>query len=179
MSTFDIRQKLLAIARHDVGKKEVTKNTAPWIGKLWPATSYPDGMENREPYCAAGVAYCVREWLQEKSVLYAFAFNSFSQADLWRCKSASVFKADDSWLNWAKKAQGVKILPKHCVLHAADLAVYTYSHIEMVSDDDGTTDGAFIGLGYNTNASASADGEGCFEKPRTRNNIQCFIRMLE
>jgi hypothetical protein len=115
MSTFALRQKLIDIARKDVGKTEVTKNQAPWIAKYWPATTYPDGMDNREPYCAAAQAYCLREWLKLKEVLTALGMTK-EQAEKWRCKSASVFKASDSWLNWAKSAKGVKVLPKNSIL---------------------------------------------------------------
>lgn len=177
MSTYDLRLKLIEIARLDRNKVEVTKNQAPWIAKLWPATSYPDGMQNREPYCAAGMAYCVREWLRDKTVLAALGMTA-QQAEKWRCKSASVFKAENSWLNWAKQAKGVTILPKTSILHAGDLAVYSYSHIEMVTDDDNTTTGAFVAIGYNTDKSGSADGEGCYEKPRNRAKIKNFIRLL-
>lgn len=177
MSTYSIRKELLQIARLDVGNVEETKNQAPWIAKLWPATSYPNGMQNREPYCAAGVAYCVREWLRNQEVLTAFGFTP-EQAEKWRCKSASVYKADDSWLNWAKQAKGVTVLPKSCILHAGDLCIFSYSHIEMVVDDDGSTDGPFINIGYNTSKNGSADGEGCWEAPRTRSKVKNFIRLL-
>jgi hypothetical protein len=178
MSTYDLRLKLLEIARLDRNKVEVTKNQAPWIAKLWPATTYPNGMENREPYCAAGVAYCVKQWLLEEEVREALGFTTVAQGEKWRCKSASVYKADDSWLNWAKKTEGVTVLPKTCILHAGDLAVYSYSHIEMVTDDDNTTTGAFLAIGYNTDKAGSADGEGCYEKPRNRAKIKNFIRLL-
>lgn len=177
MSTYKLRLQLAEIARKDVGKVEVSKNQAPWIAKFWPATTYPDGMKNREPYCAAAQAYWLREWLKIPSVLRAFGFTE-KAAEAWRCKSASVFKADDSWLNWADEAEGVEILPKNCILHTADLAIYTYSHIEMVTDDDGTKTGAFVAIGANTDAGGSRDGEGCFEKPRKRDKIKAFIRLL-
>ena len=173
MSTYATRQLLLEIARRDSGKVEVTKNRAPWIAKLWPATTYPDGMDNREPYCAAGVAYCVREWLKLPEVLKAFGMTA-GQAEKWRCKSPVAF----DWLAWAKKAKGVTVLPDAVVLHAGDLVIYTYSHIEIVTDDDGTKDGPFVAIGHNTNAAGSADGEGCFEKPRSRKSVKAFVRML-
>jgi hypothetical protein len=177
MSTFALRQKLIDIARKDVGKTEVTKNQAPWIAKYWPATTYPDGMDNREPYCAAAQAYCLREWLKLKEVLTALGMTK-EQAEKWRCKSASVFKASDSWLNWAKSAKGVKVLPKNSILHTGDLVIYTYSHIEVVVDDDGGTTGPFIAIGMNTDSGGSADGDGCFEKPRPRDRVRNFIRLL-
>lgn len=177
MSTFNLRQKLIDIARKDVGKTEVTKNQAPWIAKYWPATTYPNGMQDRAPYCAAAQAYCVREWLKIPAVLSAFGMSA-SEAEKWRCKSASVFKASDSWLNWAKQAKGVKVLPKNSILHTGDMVIYSYSHIEVVVDDDGGTTGPFIAIGMNTDSGGSRDGEGCYEKPRSRSSVKNFIRLL-
>jgi len=43
------------IAGRDLGKVEKPKNNmGEWIKKFWPSTSYPDGYENREPYCITG-----------------------------------------------------------------------------------------------------------------------------
>lgn len=162
----------------DVGKREETKNQAPFIAKYWTATSYPDGHENREPYCAAAMCYWVMRWLSLEEVLEAFNFTP-AQAEAWRCKSASVFKDPSSnWIKWAKW-EGLQILPPVSILHSADIAIYSYSHIELVSNDDGTADGPFTAIGANTDPSGSRDGEGCFEKPRSRNKIQCFLRLLQ
>ncbi len=179
MSTFELRQRLVDLARRDVGKTEQSKNHAPWIEKLWSSTSYgPDGYANREPYCAAGVTYNVKQWLQDEVVRQAFGFKTEQEAEAWRCKSASAYRDDHSWLNWAKQAKGVQILPRFCILHAGDLVVYTFSHIELVTNDDNTVSGPFVAIGYNTNAAGSRDGEGCFEKPRSRDNVLAFIRLL-
>ena len=69
MSTFALRQKLVEIARRNVGKTEASRNQAPWIKQLWTATSYRDGHAERMPYCAAGMAWAVREWLKLPEVL--------------------------------------------------------------------------------------------------------------
>lgn len=180
MSTYEIRKKLVDIARRDKGKTEVTKNQAPWIKRLWEATSYGiDGFKNREPYCAAGVASAVRDWLTDPKVREAFGFATEQEAEKWRCKSASCIKADDSWWNWARSKKGVQVLPPNSILKMGDIVIYDYSHIEIVSDDDGTASGPFTAVGYNTNASGSRDGEGCFEKPRNRARVKCFIRLLQ
>lgn len=173
MSTFASRKRLLEIARKDVGKKEASKNQAPWIEKLWPATSYPLGFRNREPYCAAGAAYVLKEWLRIPEVRDQLKM-SVSAAELWRCKSAAVF----AWETWAKQKR-LQVLPKYCILKAGDLVIYSYSHIEIVSDDDNTERGPFTAIGYNTNAAGSRDGDGCFEKPRTRSSVKCFIRLMQ
>lgn len=173
MSTYDLRKQMVAIARKDVGKTEESKNKAPWISKLWPATSYPNGMENREPYCAAGMAYILREWLKNPKVLEAFGFTA-AEAEKWRCKSAAAF----GWTSWAKD-KGLEILPKNSILHMGDIVVYSFSHIGIVSDDDGTKTGPFTEISYNTNSAGSNDGEGCVEKARSRTKVREFIRILQ
>lgn len=170
--TVHLRQRLVDIARRDLNKVEESKNHAPWIEKLWPATSYPEGYKAHEPYCAAGVAYCVKTWLQDIAIQRALGM-TFDQALNWRCQSAAAF----GWLDWAKEKR-VEILPRKCILHTADLVVYNHSHIEIVTNDDNTIDGPFVAIGYNTNASGARDGEGCFEKPRKRDGVKAFIRLL-
>ena len=172
MSTFPLRTLLVNIARADRDKVEVTKNTAPWIRKFWPATSYPTGMANQEPYCAAAVAYWVKQWLTDPEVLKAFQMSP-ATAEAWRCKDASVA----GWSKWAK-TKGLQLLPPRSILRRGDLVVYDYSHIEIVTDDDGTLTGPFVAIGANTNAAASRDGEGTFEKPRNRARVKHFIRLL-
>jgi hypothetical protein len=171
-STYELRKRFVAIARLDSGKTEVMKNHAPWIEKLWPATSYPEGYDNREPYCAAGLAYCLREWLKDSEVLAALNLSA-QGSDQWRCKSAAAFE----WQKWAGR-KNLQVLPVRSILHTADIVIYKKSHIELVTNDDGTLGGPFVAVGYNTNASGSRDGEGCFEKPRSRSDVKCFIRIL-
>lgn len=173
MRTFRVRTDLLEIARLDVGKKELTKNQAPFIAKYWTATSYPDGHENREPYCAAAMCYWMMRWLSREETLRAFGFTP-AGAEAWRCRSPRVF----DWLKWSK-VHGLTILPPHCILHSADIAIYSYSHIELVSNDDGTDDGPFTAIGANTDPGGSRDGDGCWEKPRSRNKVQAFIRLID
>lgn len=96
MPTLELRQKLIDIARRDVGKVEITHNRAPWLSKLWTATDYPNGHVDRQPYCAAGMAYCVREWLKDKDVLAQLKLTPF-MAEAWRCKSPAAF----AWNTWA------------------------------------------------------------------------------
>lgn len=170
--TYHLRQQLLGIARRDRGRTEITKNRAPFIEKYWPATNYKEGYEDRAPYCAAAVAYWVKEWLDDPEVLAAFGFTP-EQAEKWRCKSAAAFE----WINWARDKH-LQVLNPHAILHAGDLVVYSYSHIEIVTDDDNTTDGPFVAIGANTDSVGSRDSQGCVEKPRTRNKVKNFIRIL-
>jgi hypothetical protein len=172
MSTFELRKKLCAIARRNVGKTEVTKNRAPWIAPLWKATSYPDGMANQEPYCAAGIAWCLKTWGEENPEVLKALKMTPAQFEKWRCKSAGAF----AWQHWAED-KGLQILGEDANFHAGDLVIYERSHIEMYVDD--LPGGSFTAIGYNTNNIGSRDGEGAFEKPRARTGIKAVIRILQ
>ena len=172
MSTFPIRQKLIEIAMRDEGQREESRNRAPWIKKYWPATSYPDGYDNREPYCAAAVSYWVREWLKLPEVQGAFG-KTWDQLDKWRCTSAAAY----GWRDWAKE-HGVKMLsdsPDN-VLHTGDIVVFDFSHIGIVMDD---YKDRIVTIESNTGPSGGRDGDGCYKKDRPREIARCFIRLLE
>lgn len=168
--TLELRQKLTAIARKNVGKTEVTPNRAPWIAPLWAATSYQDGMKYHEPYCAAGMAWSLQQWGLLPAVLAAFKMTS-AQWEKWRCKSAGAF----AWGIWARE-KGLHLFDANDNFHTGDLIIYSFSHIEMFVDD--LPGGRFTAIGYNTNSAGSRDGEGCFEKARSRDKIKEVIRLL-
>jgi hypothetical protein len=175
VSTYALRQKFLEIARTNVGKKEVTRNQAPWIRQLWPATNYPLGYYYREPYCAAGMAWTLQKWLEIPEVLQALNMTP-AKAEAWRCKSASVFRnKSNSWSTWARQ-KNLTILGADANFHAGDLIIYTFSHIEAYVDD--LPKKRFMAIGYNTNEAGSRDGNGCWEKPRSRDEILEVIRIL-
>lgn len=177
--SYQLRKRFIDIARRRKGAVEVSKNQAPWIKELWEATSYGiEGHENREPYCAAGMCWTLREWLKDPDVLQELKMTP-QEAEKWRCKSASVYKAPkDNWLYWAKKV-GAKILKPHETLHTGDLVIYKRSHIDAVVDDTGITPN-FISIGFNTSSGGfSRDGEGCFEKLSKRSDVMNFIRLMD
>lgn len=126
-TTYPLRAKLVEIARRDNGRTEDEgKNRAPWIKRLWPATTYPEGYANREPYCAAGMTYCLREWLKLPDVLAALGLTA-ETAEKWRCKSAGAF----AWEDWARTHK-LTVMPTNGILHAGDIVIYKHSHIELV-----------------------------------------------
>ena len=178
MSTFDLRQQLIEIHRTNVGKVEASKNRADWIAPLWTATNANDLYTNlksapyygRPPYCAAGMAWGLREWLRLPDVLAALKMTE-AQASKWRCKSAGAF----AWGEWARE-KGLQFIHTSGVFHTGDIVIYKHSHIEIYVDD--TPSGGFTAIGYNTNASGSRDGEGCFEKPRSRTGVKEVFRIL-
>ena len=176
MSTYDLRKKLPEIARRDVGKLEVTRNRAPWIAKFWPATSYPEGYANREPYCAAALCYWVQQWLADPEVAVAVCEEYGllpRQLEKWRPKSAGAF----NWIDWAR-ANRVQMFDDYVgnILHTGDIMVFDMSHIGVVEDDNGKT--LVYTVEANTGATGGRDGDGCFAKTRQRSLARKFIRIL-
>lgn len=175
MSTYDLRKQLIAIASRDVGQMETSRNQGPAIRKFWPATSYPEGYANREPYCAAAVCYWVKEWLAIPDVAIAICDEYGivpSQLNNWRCKSAAAF----GWLDWAKKRK-VEVLSDSILntLHTGDIMVFDMSHIGIVADDSKQL---VYTIEANTGATGGRDGDGIFQKARQRPLARAFIRLL-
>ena len=172
MSNLAIRQQLVEIARRDVGKVETTRNRAPWIAKYWGATTLPNGHADRQPYCAAAVAWWVREWLKMPEVLAAMKMTP-AGAERWRCKSPAAF----AWLDWAN-ARRLEVLSDRPTerLRVGDLMVFDISHIGIVRDDD--SKGVYT-IEANTGNGSVRDGDGCFERVRTRSQARAFIRLIE
>jgi hypothetical protein len=162
MNTLSLRRRLVDLCRQDRGKEEEKRNQGAWIKKFWPATSYPGGYVEQQPYCAAGLVYWTREWLCDPEV------------ESWRCKSASCFKAADSWEAWAKK-KGLWLPGPFVDLNVGDLVIYTHSHIEIVTETH--ANGNTV-LGFNTGNGVERDGRWCYEKPMTVTRIRGAIRML-
>lgn len=51
----------VAVASGWMGRPETSRNRFEGDAKLWADTSYPDGWQNREPYCAAFVCHVIAE----------------------------------------------------------------------------------------------------------------------
>lgn len=167
--TLEIREELIQIALRDRGKTEVTHNQGEWIEKFWPATSYPDGYENEEPYCAAAMCYWVREWVQLGEVQEAFGHDE-ETLENWRPKSAAVF----DWEDWADD-KGVPILSRDAVLHTGDIMIFDCSHIGVVWTDKGDN---ILTVEANTGPEGEREGDGCYVKLRSRYEARSFLRLL-
>lgn len=170
-TTYHLRKRLIDIAARDVGQIETSRNRGPAMKRYWPATDYPEGYANREPYCAAAVCYWVREWLRDPEVLAAFGMSA-AKADAWRCRSAAAF----GWLDWAKRKK-LTILSDSPTetLHTGDLMVFDMSHIGIVTNDSGEQVST---IEANTGPSGSRDGDGVWAKTRPRSLARAFIRLL-
>lgn len=175
MSTYALRKRLIEIAAKDVGSIETSRNQGPAIKKFWPATSYPEGYADRQPYCAAAVCYWVQQWLKDSEVAVAVCEQYGilpSALNGWRCKSASAFE----WITWAKR-RDVQVLSDSILntLHTGDIMVFDMSHIGIVTDDNGK--GVYT-IEANTGATGGRDGDGIFQKTRQRPLARGFIRIL-
>ena len=173
MNTLELRERLVAIARKDVGQIETSRNHGPAIGKFWTATTYPEGYKNREPYCAAAGCYWLRQWLLDPEVLHALKLTPLT-AEEWRCKSPSAY----GWIDWAR-GKGITVLPDSpdVVLHTGDIVIYDFSHWGVVFDD---YKDRIKTIEANTGppTGSQRDGDGIYEKDRPREIARCFIRLL-
>lgn len=63
------RVTLVEVAREWLGIRETSKNHFEGMQRLWAATSYPNGWENREPYCAAFACFVIAEAVKRNPLL--------------------------------------------------------------------------------------------------------------
>jgi hypothetical protein len=177
MSTLLLRQRLIAIAAHEVGVTEIPKNsnTGRQIIEYQRSTTL-DG--TGWPYCAAFVCWCIREWLKDSEVRTALKLTNVKAAERWRPKTAAAFGFHD----WAE-SRGLLVMndSPHHVLHTADLITLDVSHIGIVTDDFFKPDGTshVISIEGNTSPqSSNNEGGGVYQRTRPRALACKFIRML-
>jgi hypothetical protein len=165
---------LVTIAKRDVGKVETPRNNqGAWIKRFWPSTSYPDGYSNREPYCAAAMAFwldMVGDELAKAGLLESLTSMTAEQFEKWRCKSAGAW----AWQAWAKKAKGVTVLPDSATPQKGDIVVFDFSHIGLVTGQPAK--GRIATIEANTGPAGERDGDGCWEKNRPQEVARCFLR---
>jgi hypothetical protein len=174
--------KMIEIARRDVGSNEVTPNRAPWLGKIWPATTYGDGQKDRAPYCAAGMAFVLKQAAVELAAegrLRETTGMSLMEFEKWRCKEAAVI----NWRSWAAKKKGVLVLPDDAttIAQPGDFMVFDTSHIGLVVKPRDAAGKTLDTVEYNTGPSkpgaVNRDGDGCWDKVRARSLARQFIRL--
>lgn len=159
----------LEVAERFVGNREVTRNASPEIAKLWPDTSYPDGMKNREPYCSAFVCHALAQASREG----------------WKHKATKLPKeaAVRNFLKWCQNNKGVLLFQPNTPekiksIQAGDIFIMLpkTSHIGFVKLSNGrdqirTTEG-------NTDGSGGREGDGFYNKSRSISSIGWIARFL-
>ena len=151
---------LVTIARAELGVHETSRNQGPGIQKYWEATSYGvDGYKDRQPWCAAFVAWCVMLYLEGSKS---------------RPKSAAV----KDWVPAALKLNWRVFGPRDGLLfpRAGDLVVFQFSHIAIVEDFSGTHVRTLEG---NTDDAGSREGREVAERDRSLAVCKSFIRLPE
>jgi hypothetical protein len=167
-ATLPIRQKLIDIARREVGTLEHGRNTGKRVRDYQAATNLAG---TGWPWCAAFVCWCVREWGKDPSVLAALK-KTPAQFAAWRPKTAAAFGFED----WGrKKGLAVFDADDKPALRLGDIITFDMSHVGVVFDDDGTR---ILTIEGNTGASGSRDGDGVWSKTRTFKEARRFIRIL-
>lgn len=165
---------LVTIAKRDVGKVETPRNNqGAWIKRYWPSTSYPEGYTDRQPYCAAAMAFWLDtagDELAKASLLENLTGMNAEQFEKWRCKSAKAY----DWQAWGKKAKGVTVLPDTATPQKGDIVVFDFSHIGLVTGQPAK--GRIATIEANTGPAGERDGDGCWEKNRPQEVARCFLR---
>ena len=156
-----LQTHLVQVAGTQLGVAETSRNRGPEIEKYWSATSYPDGMAERQPWCAAFVAWCLREAIVRR-------YGSEAACPFKRCRSARV--AD--WLDWARRTDGVGVVKSP---RTGDIAIYTFSHIGVVSGTIGGTD--FEATEGNTDDSGGREGVEVAVRRRQIRQAKAFLRL--
>ena len=156
-----LQTHLLQVAGGELGVRETSRNQGPGIIKYWGATTYPEGHANREPWCAAFVAWCLREAVIRR-------YGSEGAAPFRRCRSARCY----DWLDWAHLQTAVDVARSP---RAGDIAVYRFSHIGIVVEAGGGTD--FEAIEGNTDDDGGREGVEVAVRRRQVRQVQAFLRL--
>lgn len=169
-----LRCQLVAIAAAKVGVHESGgNNLGAEVVTFQQATTLPPGPW---PWCAAFVAWCIREWLRIEPVRAALALRSDGEAETWRPKTALAYGLE----GWAR-SHGLQVLPENAVARAGDLVTFDFSHIGIVAVDQPKSSGLVETIEGNTNGAGardSASGDGVWRKSRGVSLVRRYIRLL-
>jgi cell wall-associated NlpC family hydrolase len=143
------------------GIRETSKNRGPEIAKFWTATNYPDGYENREPYCAAFIC-----WL--------FMMTAMGQKVSFSLPKSPVAYDFEKWAK-ANAGKGVGLLHPDCDYPKPGdvFTLSTASHVGLVVGVEGST---IITIEANTDGSGSREGDGVYKRSRAISSVRQFIR---
>lgn len=135
----------VAVAEPWMGTEETSPNHFPGMEKLWKDTSYQDGWENREPYCAAFQCHVVAEARRRGAKVQGLPMSA----------SVREFRA------WARARGYTVTTPKPG--DQFTLLPSGTSHMGLVEAVDGDLIHTLEG---NTDGAGSRDGDGFWRKVR-------------
>lgn len=164
--------KLAEIAIREVGVREVGgNNCGPRVREYQAATWLEPGPW---PWCAAFVAWCVREWLRNH-VTADDPLLGGARASEWRPRTGGAFDLE----NWARKAKATLLGPKTSV-RPGDLVVYDMSHCGIIVASAHAGSLFVEAVEGNTGLTGLRDssaGDGVFRKKRDRKMVRSLIRL--
>lgn len=155
---------IISVARGEVGVRETSTNQGPGIAKYWTAVDYSDGYNDRAPWCAAFVCWCVKQ----SGIL--------SEQD--RPKAASCFKGGglEAWAR--SKAPKIVLTTNPNRINIGDLVIFSFSHVGIATSAS-DLNGSFRTIEGNTNAAGSREGNGVWEKNRTLAKVRSAITISQ
>lgn len=153
-------EKVISIAKTQIGIHETSANHGEGIAKYWTACDYSEGYNDRAPYCAACMSWCIKEagFLSDKE----------------RPKTAAAFGYEGWASENSKKATLIK-KPKKVV--RGQLVIFAFSHIGIATSDS-DVNGYFNTVEANTGANGSRDGDGVYAKTRNINTVRSVVAIL-
>lgn len=170
-------QSLIAdVAERYIGVKEASRNDSPKIREFWKSTSYPDGAENREPWCAAFACHCVNVANKESKAL-----------NLRKLPTSASVAGFVAWASIPDNGCQIFEWDKHSVVmtpQRGDIVTFelrTGNHIGVVGSDPyqrHETGFSYIKtIEGNTNSDGVREGDGVYYKERQRDICHLFIRL--
>jgi len=159
-----IAERIVEVAKTQLFIRETEgQNHGPGIEKLWSATTLTDGYRDRQPYCAAGVCWTIREAF--KGIVTPFKLPTTPAA-----------YGFDTWAE-ENDGKGVKAKVKPQEARAGDIVVFKqFSHVGIVIGR--TDDGQLRTIEYNTDSAGGREGSGCMEKVRSLSLVRSIHRIL-
>lgn len=145
--------------------RESSKNQGDGIAKYWEATNYKDGYKNREPYCAAFVAWCVAMAAHECGIEETHGFKFPKTARAFGIEEWSLLQDDST--KTKKKPQGD--------IERGDLVVFSFSHVGIATGRPDKS-GHFPTIEGNTGAGGGNDGDGVYRKFRHIGLVRSRVR---
>lgn len=169
---------LVRQARSDCAKgvfESKGKNQGPEILKYWSATSLPEGHAKGYAWCAASMAYDLLRAVES-------FYGSEAKCPWKRCRSARVI----DWPVWALRDVNRSywsVINPTSKVKRGDIICFDFNgrdeeggtHIGLAVTDE-YSDGKFWTVEGNTNSAGSREGDGKYEKSRTRKGVWVIIR---
>jgi hypothetical protein len=161
--------QLAYIAAGEIGTREETTEGQMRIRVYQTASWLAPGPW---PWCAAFVAWCLREWLNTPENALACVSTGFPSAKTWRCADARAY----GWETWAEK-RGLAVFDEDQRMRAGDIVTFDFSHIGIVREDRGTIIETIEGNTSPGPTGSQRDGDGVYARQRARSLVRRVIRL--